>query len=67
VEKDEIIKYWINSSDKIFFTTLTTFNINARYDDYKQDFYKICTEDYTNLWISNINKYRKWIKAELSK
>jgi len=26
--------------------TISTFNINARYDDYKQDFYKKCTPDY---------------------
>jgi hypothetical protein len=26
---------------------ITTFNINARYDNYKQDFHKLCTEEFT--------------------
>ncbi len=45
--------------------TITTFNLNARYDSYKQAFYKKCTPDYTTIWISNIKKIRLWIKAKL--
>ena len=30
---------------------ITTFNLNARYDDYKKDFYAICTDDFTEEWI----------------
>ncbi len=44
--------------------TITTFNINARYDDYKQEFYKLCTKEFTKLWIENISKLREWIKRE---
>jgi len=29
--------------------TITSFNINARYDDYKKDFNKLCTLEYTSL------------------
>jgi len=31
--------------------TITSFNINARYDDYKKEFYNLCTREYTELWI----------------
>jgi HEPN domain-containing protein len=41
--------------------TITTFNINARYDDYKLAFYKQCTPEYTELWISQIKNIRQWI------
>ena len=34
--------------------TISTFNLNVRYDDYKQDFYTKCTQDFTDTWISNI-------------
>ncbi|OFY33793.1 MAG: DNA-binding protein [Bacteroidetes bacterium GWF2_38_335] len=50
---------------KEFLATVTTFNINARYDDYKTSFNKVCTKDYTELWYSEITKYRKWIKKTL--
>ncbi|GHV34392.1 hypothetical protein FACS1894178_1800 [Bacteroidia bacterium] len=48
-----------------FLDEITGFNINARYDNYKQDFYKRCTKDYADKWISNIQKLRQWIKTML--
>ena len=45
--------------------TITTFNLNARYDDYKQEFYKKCTKDFTDKWIENIKILRLWIKEKL--
>lgn len=45
--------------------TITTFNFNARYGDYKQEFYHKCTKDYTNQWIDNIKTLRLWIKERL--
>ena len=45
-----------------FLSTVTTFNINARYDDYKDNFHKICTKEYTDIWINLITDFRLWIK-----
>jgi HEPN domain-containing protein len=45
--------------------TITTFNLNARYDSYKQDFYNKCTPEFTATWIENIKKLREWIKERL--
>lgn len=42
--------------------TITAFNINARYDDYKMSFKKQCTPDFTNEWIEKIQDLRTWIK-----
>lgn len=44
---------------------ITSFNLNARYDDYKKEFYKLCTPEYTRRWMDNINNIRKWIKEML--
>jgi hypothetical protein len=49
---------------KDFLITVTTFNINARYDDYKQAFYKACTKEFTEKWINEIEEFRKWIKEQ---
>ncbi len=46
---------------------ISLFNINARYDDYKKEFYSQCTEDFTDLWIKRIKELRKWIKQKLMK
>lgn len=45
--------------------TITSFNINARYDDFKREFYKQCTKEYTDIWIERINKIRQWINQKL--
>lgn len=44
---------------------ITSFNLNARYDDYKKEFYTICTFEYTSQWIEKIKILRKWIKEML--
>ncbi|OFX23522.1 MAG: DNA-binding protein [Bacteroidetes bacterium GWA2_31_9] len=46
-------------------TTITTFNINARYDDYKKEFYQKCSKEYTENWIQKIKEIRKWLKQKL--
>jgi HEPN domain-containing protein len=43
---------------------ITTFNINARYDDYKREFYKMCTPDFAKEWLSKIEDLRKWLKEK---
>ena len=44
---------------------ITTFNLNARYDDYKREFYSLCTSDFTTEWIEKIKTLRTWIKQML--
>lgn len=55
----------MNNDHKKWLDTISTFNLNARYDDYKQDFYKKCTSDFAATWVSNINTLRTWIKTKL--
>jgi HEPN domain-containing protein len=43
--------------------TITAFNINARYDDYKMSFKKQCTPDFTEEWINKLKELRPWIKT----
>ena len=44
---------------------ITTFNLNARYDDFKQSFHKLCTVDFCNEWIDKIETLRKWLINQL--
>lgn len=44
---------------------VTTFNLNARYDDYKREFYALCTVEFTKEWIEKIKILRSWIKRML--
>ena len=46
--------------------TITTFNIRARYDDYKLEFYHTCSKEFTETWINHIKELRLWIKEQLA-
>ena len=43
---------------------INTFNIGARYDDYKESFEQKCTNEYTKTQINNIEEVRKWLKEQ---
>jgi HEPN domain-containing protein len=45
--------------------TISTFNLNARYDSYKEAFYKKCTSEYTDEWVEKIKILKIWIKERL--
>ncbi len=57
----------LNQERIVIFDTISRFNINARYDDYKQAFYKLCTKEFTTKWFNEIKKKREWIKNTLLK
>ncbi len=44
---------------------ITTFNLNARYDDYLREFYRQCTPEFTKLWIDKITTLHTWINQKL--
>ena len=42
--------------------TITGFNIEARYDDYKQRFHTVCTSEYVKIWAKKITAWNKELK-----
>jgi len=56
----------LNNEQIVVLDSISRFNLNARYDDYKQEFYKLCTAEFTMKWIEEIKIMRTWIKKQLS-
>lgn len=52
----------LDEEQRLFYVTVTAFNINTRYDDYKMSFQKICTPEFSAKWIEKIKNQRLWIK-----
>lgn len=44
---------------------ITTFNIDARYDNEKTAFYVQCTKEFSEFWINNISEMRTWLIKKL--
>ena len=61
----EKCKLELSDNQKLFLVTVTAFNINARYDDYKKSFIKKCTPEFTSQWIESLKLNRKWIKKQI--
>ena len=51
----------LTREQKILLNTITRFNLDGRYDDYKNNFYNLCTEEYTKESIDKINIIRNWL------
>lgn len=46
---------------------ISGFNINARYDDYKNNFYNKADAIYTKKYLHKIKEVESWLKKEISK
>jgi hypothetical protein len=56
----ELNEEWTDWLDEI-----STFNINARYDNYKKDFYKQANREFAEIWVGRIEKLRTWLIGKL--
>jgi HEPN domain-containing protein len=57
----------LDEHQKDLLDTVSTFNIRARYDDYKMEFYKKCSKEFTQNWTDVIKDFRKWLREKLLK
>ena len=55
----------LDSDKEEWLDQLTTFNLNARYDSYKQEFYILCTKEFAIEWKLKIEELRKWLLNQL--
>ena len=44
---------------------ITTFNLTTQYDNYKQDFYNLCTKEFSAVGIDRIVTLKQWLKSQL--
>jgi len=63
----EKAKLRLTEKQKDFFDLLNTFNILARYPDYKLDFYKKCTREYAIKQKNEIEELRLWLLKQIEK
>src|SRR3989344_7966575 len=54
--------FTLNDQQKDLLAEITTFNIKARYDDYKTNFYKKATRTYTQGYINETKNLIIWLK-----
>jgi hypothetical protein len=60
----EQIKIKLSEEQIIDFKEISSYNIEARYDDIKFSFYKKASKEYTEKWFNKIKKYYLWLKNQ---
>ncbi len=55
----------LSDSQKDFLLEVTTFNLKARYPDYKQRFYKKATKSFAEEYMNKIKEFRTWLLKKL--
>jgi HEPN domain-containing protein len=58
-------KLQLSKDQEEFLNTVNDFNIESRYPDYKQQFYKVCTKEYTEENFNKVKEMYQWIKYQL--
>lgn len=56
----------LSENQKVILEELTTFNLRARYPDYKNRFNKKATRQFTEDQISKVNGFRKWLLEKIN-
>ncbi|MBR1884200.1 MAG: HEPN domain-containing protein [Clostridia bacterium] len=56
----------LTDSQESLLDEITRFNLDGRYDDYKNSFYKLCTKDYTKDRINDINTIRDFLLESIN-
>lgn len=61
----EISKIDIDEEKKIILDKINDFNIEVRYPEYKNEFYKLCTKEFAEENLNKIKELYKWIKFQI--
>lgn len=56
----------LTEDQKDFLDEVTTFNIKARYPDYKKRFHRKATKEFTEDYIVRIREFREWLIEKIS-
>lgn len=55
----------LSEEEKDSLDEVTTFNIKARYPDYKSRFFRKATREFTESYVTKIKEFRKWLLGKI--
>ncbi len=65
VRLSELSKIELNDEQKFVLDQINDFNLQARYPDYKLEFYKRCNADYARTNLDKIKEFHAWFNSQL--
>jgi hypothetical protein len=64
---ESTLKIDLTENQKDFLDEATTFNIKVRYPDYKDDFRRKATREFTEKYFNRITEFRLWLKGMITR
>jgi HEPN domain-containing protein len=61
----ELSKIELDDEQKFLLDKINDFNIQTRYPDYKLEFYKRCSAEYTSEYLGKIKEFYGWFRSLL--
>lgn len=61
----ELSSLQLDEKQRTFLDEVNDFNLEVRYPDYKQEFYKRCTKDYAEPYFTKIKEYYQWLRSQI--
>ena len=55
----------LNKEQQLFLEIVNNFNIEGRYPEIKNEFYKTANKEFTNIHYSKIKEYYHWLKSQI--
>ncbi len=55
----------LSQEQTLFLDEVNDFNLEVRYPEYKREFYKICSREFTDHYFSKIQEFAKWLKSRI--
>ena len=55
----------LSEEQEIFLDEVNDFNLEARYPQYKNEFYKKCTKEFAENYFYNIDEMMKWLQSQI--
>jgi HEPN domain-containing protein len=62
----EMARLELSYEQRVFLDEVTTFNIRARYPDYKRGFYKKATKEFAEKYLKAIKDFRLWLTGKIN-
>ena len=61
----ELSSLGVSEEQRIFLDEVNDFNLEVRYPDYRQEFYKRCTREYAEPYFDRIKEFYEWLKSQI--
>ncbi|WP_165360945.1 HEPN domain-containing protein [Candidatus Chloroploca sp. Khr17] len=56
----------LTEDQKLFLDQVNDFNLETRYPEYRNEFYKFCTKEFAEVYFSKIKEFASWLTSQIT-